>query len=107
MGDTPPAPAVIQKPPNSSLGELPPAPKESSAARKLWEKDKLPENPGPDDNILGLNQVGKTITVRGEKFTVLEAGKKGMLVTDDEGNEYYISNSELPKETAPPVPKDN
>jgi hypothetical protein len=107
MGDTPPAPAVIQKPPNSSLGELPPAPKESSAARKLWEKDKLPENPGPDDNILGLNQVGKTITVRGEKYTVLEAGKKGMLVTDDEGNEYYISKSELPKEIAPPVPKDN
>lgn len=81
-------------------------PKESSDARKQWEKDKLPENPGPDDNILGLNQVGKTITVGGEKFTVLEAGKKGMLVTDDEGNEYYISKSELPKEIAPPVPKD-
>jgi hypothetical protein len=71
---------------------------ESSEARKLWEKDKLPENPGPDDNVLGLSYVGKTITVRGEKFTVLEAGEKGMLVKDAEGNEYYISNNELPKE---------
>ena len=53
-----------------------------------------------------LKRVGKTITVRGEKFTVLEAGEKGMLVKDAEGNEYYISNNELPKEIAPPVPGD-
>jgi hypothetical protein len=88
--------------------ETPPAsaPEESSEARKLWEKDKLPENPGPDDNVLGLSYVGKTITVRGEKFTVLEGGRNGVLVKDAEGNEYYISNNELPKETAPPVPKD-
>jgi hypothetical protein len=126
---------VIQKPSVSSLGEVPPAPapddvggmeglkrgfvdlfkeetppasapEESSEARKLWEKDKLPENPGPDDNVLGLSYVGKTITVRGEKFTVLEGGRNGVLVKDAEGNEYYISNNELPKETAPPVPKD-
>ena len=95
---------------------------ESSDARKQWEKDKLKSKEWYDtnypdkDNFVdatawmqreqALNQVGKTITVGGDKFTVLKAGKKGMLVADDEGKEYYILKSELPKEIAPPAPKD-